>query len=106
MYINHYYYVQVYQLLLYHVGHADHNVITASLETLQQLLKQGPPSLLQTLIASDSTMLSCIYASELPTKHTESSTGKTDNWKLILFQLKKNMFSFCCTHRFPATICK
>ena len=40
---------QVFELLLYYLDHKDHNVVTAALETLQQLFKTPPPGLVQLL---------------------------------------------------------
>ncbi|XP_072857095.2 huntingtin isoform X2 [Pogona vitticeps] len=38
--------IQVYELSLHYTQHQDHNVVTGSLELLQQLLKTPPPNLL------------------------------------------------------------
>ena len=52
---------QVFELLLYYLDHKDHNVVTASLETLQQLLKCPPPGLVQLLTTRGSLTESTIY---------------------------------------------
>ncbi|XP_071947754.1 huntingtin-like isoform X2 [Antedon mediterranea] len=41
--------IQIYEFLLHCTTHSDHNVITATLETLQQLLRTPPPELLTVL---------------------------------------------------------
>ncbi|XP_077992227.1 huntingtin-like [Glandiceps talaboti] len=43
--------IQIYELLLHYSQHIDHNVVTASLETLQQLLRTPPPTLLHVLLS-------------------------------------------------------
>ncbi|KAL3864910.1 hypothetical protein ACJMK2_006556 [Sinanodonta woodiana] len=43
--------MKLYQLLLYHLGHQDHNVVNACLEALQQLLRT-PPTELRTLLTT------------------------------------------------------
>ncbi|XP_051558826.1 huntingtin-like isoform X2 [Myxocyprinus asiaticus] len=42
--------VQVYELTLHYTQHWDHNVVTASLELLQQVFRTPPPELLNSLI--------------------------------------------------------
>ncbi|XP_061130027.1 huntingtin isoform X4 [Syngnathus typhle] len=42
--------LQVYELTLYYTQHWDHNVVTASLELLQQMFRTPPPELLHLLI--------------------------------------------------------
>lgn len=37
-------------MLLFYTGHSDHNVVTASLEALHQLLRNAPHHLLQVLV--------------------------------------------------------
>lgn len=44
--------LQIYQLLLHYLGHTDHNVVTACLEALQQLLRT-PPTELRTLLTTE-----------------------------------------------------
>lgn len=41
--------LQVYELTLHHTQHGDHNVVTASLELLQQMFRTPPPELLHAL---------------------------------------------------------
>lgn len=49
--------IQVYELTLHYTQHWDHNVVTASLELLQQMFRTPPPELLNVLI----TRLSLIH---------------------------------------------
>ena len=41
----------MFELLLYHTGDADHNLVTAALETLQQLLRTMPEQLQPVLLS-------------------------------------------------------
>ncbi len=58
-------YFQVYEALLYFTSHPDHNVVTASLETLQQLLRNTPLSLLKILITPGSIRKTSVYQKDL-----------------------------------------
>ncbi|KAG7458857.1 hypothetical protein MATL_G00225080 [Megalops atlanticus] len=42
--------IQVYELTLHYAQHSDHNVVTAALELLQQILRTPPPELLRALV--------------------------------------------------------
>ncbi|XP_066278564.1 huntingtin-like isoform X4 [Branchiostoma lanceolatum] len=53
--------VQVFELVLYYSQHTDHNVVTASLETFQQLLRTPPPGLLPVLTRPGSITQSAIF---------------------------------------------
>ncbi|XP_053407184.1 huntingtin-like isoform X2 [Mercenaria mercenaria] len=44
--------ITVYQLLVHHLSHVDHNVVNSCLEALQQLLRT-PPTSLKTVLTSD-----------------------------------------------------
>ena len=52
---------QIFELLLHYTHHADHNVVTASLETLQQLLRRPPPALLPLLTTRGSISRTSIF---------------------------------------------
>ncbi|XP_050730332.1 huntingtin-like isoform X2 [Eriocheir sinensis] len=54
--------LQVYELCLHYSSNPDHNIITASLETLQALLQQPPTALLLTLTAPEGISRSRIKA--------------------------------------------
>ncbi|KAG7155913.1 Huntingtin-like [Homarus americanus] len=54
--------LQVYELCLHYSAHSDHNIVTASLETLQTLLQNPPVALLLTLIAPEGINRSRILA--------------------------------------------
>ena len=57
--------VQVFEVLLFYLNHTDHNVVTASLETLQQLLKTTPAPLLDILLTQGSIQKSSIFEKDL-----------------------------------------
>ena len=59
------YLFQLYEVLLYYSGHCDHNVVTASLETLQQLLKVPPPLLVLMLTSHGRIVASSIFAQDI-----------------------------------------
>ncbi|XP_064096525.1 huntingtin-like [Macrobrachium nipponense] len=54
--------LQVFELCLHYSAHADHNIVTASLETLQTLLQSPPLPLLVTLTSMEGITRSRIYA--------------------------------------------
>ncbi|XP_070540509.1 huntingtin-like isoform X2 [Ptychodera flava] len=53
--------IQIYELLLYYSQNIDHNVVTASLETLQQLLRTPPPPLLSVLLSPNGIKRKTIF---------------------------------------------
>ena len=58
--------VQVYQLLLHHTGHRDHNVVTVTLEALLQILRTPPPDFKAILTTSGSITETYIYKNDMP----------------------------------------
>lgn len=58
------YCLQILQLLLYHAHHPDHNVVTAALEALQQLLKNPHPALLHVLLTKGGITRTHIYQAD------------------------------------------
>lgn len=56
--------LKIYEIALYFTRHADHNVVTSTLETLHQLLKTAPRSLQQSLVSINGITKSSIYTSE------------------------------------------
>lgn len=66
--------IQVYELLLYYTGHTDHNVATAALEGLQQLIKTPPPQLVPILVGYNAIKRSSIYSHDLATVLTRPRT--------------------------------
>ncbi|XP_026856221.2 huntingtin isoform X2 [Electrophorus electricus] len=56
--------VQVYELTLHYTQHHDHNVVTASLEVLQQTFRTPPPELLHTLITLGSVTQTSVFREE------------------------------------------
>ncbi|XP_064630020.1 huntingtin-like [Lineus longissimus] len=57
--------IQIYELTLYYSNHTDHNVVTAALETLQQLLKTPPPPLLRVLLLPGGINRTTIYQDDM-----------------------------------------
>ncbi|KAL1138044.1 hypothetical protein AAG570_009739 [Ranatra chinensis] len=55
--------IQVYELCLNWTHHSDHNIVTAALETLNQLLSTPPPQFLSVLLSSQGLTRSRIQAS-------------------------------------------
>ncbi|XP_013398873.1 huntingtin [Lingula anatina] len=56
--------LQIYELLLFYTDHPDHNVNTAALETLHQMLRFPPPQLLHILVTPGTITQSTIYQDE------------------------------------------
>ncbi|XP_022540225.2 huntingtin isoform X5 [Astyanax mexicanus] len=56
--------IQVYELTLHYTQHHDHNVVTASLELLQQLFRTPSPELLHTLITPGSIACTSVFREE------------------------------------------
>ncbi|KAK3589444.1 hypothetical protein CHS0354_020780 [Potamilus streckersoni] len=57
--------MKLYQLLLYHLGHQDHNVVNACLEALQQLLRTPPAELRDMLTTLGSIKMTYIYQKDM-----------------------------------------
>ncbi|XP_022080674.1 huntingtin-like isoform X2 [Acanthaster planci] len=55
---------QIYEFLLNCTQHTDHNVVTATLETLQQLLRTTPPPLLKILLCKGGITVTTIFEEE------------------------------------------
>ncbi|XP_076831790.1 huntingtin isoform X3 [Brachyhypopomus gauderio] len=56
--------IQVYELTLYYTQHHDHNVVTASLEVLQQVFRTPPPELLHVLITAGNITQTSVFREE------------------------------------------
>uniref|UniRef100_A0A8C2IP36 Huntingtin n=1 Tax=Cyprinus carpio TaxID=7962 RepID=A0A8C2IP36_CYPCA len=56
--------IQVYELTLHYTQHWDHNVVTASLELLQQVFRTPPPELLNTLITHGKISHTSVFREE------------------------------------------
>ncbi|XP_067297352.1 huntingtin isoform X3 [Pseudorasbora parva] len=56
--------VQVYELTLHYTQHWDHNVVTASLELLQQMFRTPPPELLNALITCGKITHTSVFREE------------------------------------------
>ena len=62
---NHWFCSQIYEFLVYCTQHSDHNVLTATLETLQQLLKTPPVPLLKLLLSPSGIPSKTIFPSQV-----------------------------------------
>jgi len=60
------------ELLLFYTGHTDHNVVTAALEALHQLLKHAPRSLVDILVVRAGVGKMNIQEKCEPTKRAQS----------------------------------
>ena len=73
---SHYVLTQVFEILLHYCGHSDHNVVTASLETLQQLFKTLPRSLMDVLVTKHGMKESAIYGLENKARSGSKNKGR------------------------------
>jgi len=62
---------QVYQLLLHHLGHPDHNVVTSCLEALQQILRTPPSKLRPILLTYNAIKETYIYTKDMKGLHVD-----------------------------------
>ncbi|XP_039546229.1 huntingtin isoform X4 [Pimephales promelas] len=65
--------VQVYELTLHYTQHWDHNVVTASLELLQQMFRTPPPELLNALITRGKITLTSVFREETESRARSGS---------------------------------
>uniref|UniRef100_A0A670ZHJ8 Huntingtin n=1 Tax=Pseudonaja textilis TaxID=8673 RepID=A0A670ZHJ8_PSETE len=77
--------IQVYELSLHYTQHRDHNVVTGSLELLQQLLRTPPPNLLLALTMRGGLLHACAAKDEMV------SRGRSDS---IVELIGKQVFSY------------
>lgn len=64
---------QVYELTLHYTQHRDHNVVTASLELLQQLFRTPSPELLNTLIIPGKIAHTRVFREEMESRARSGS---------------------------------
>lgn len=64
---------QVYELTLHYTQHRDHNVVTASLELLQQLFRTPAPELLNTLITPGKIEHTHVFREEMESRARSGS---------------------------------
>uniref|UniRef100_A0A8B9HHC1 Huntingtin n=1 Tax=Astyanax mexicanus TaxID=7994 RepID=A0A8B9HHC1_ASTMX len=69
--------IQVYELTLHYTQHHDHNVVTASLELLQQLFRTPSPELLHTLITPGSIACTSVFREETLSRTRSGSIVET-----------------------------
>lgn len=65
--------LQVYELTLHYTQHRDHNVVTASLELLQQLFRTPPPVLLHMLITAGSIPHASVFRQDTESRARSGS---------------------------------
>ncbi|XP_062852378.1 huntingtin isoform X2 [Trichomycterus rosablanca] len=90
--------IQVYELTLHYTQHHDHNVVTASLELLQQLFRTPPPELLHTLITPSKITHTRVFREELECRARSGSileliAGGSMSSPLVLRKQKGKLLS-------------
>ncbi|CAM4482916.1 unnamed protein product [Leuciscus chuanchicus] len=65
--------IQVYELTLHYTQHWDHNVVTASLELLQQVFRTPPPELLNALITRGKITHTSVFREETESRARSGS---------------------------------
>ncbi|XP_066534472.1 huntingtin isoform X4 [Hoplias malabaricus] len=90
--------IQVYELTLHYTQHHDHNVVTASLELLQQLFRTPPPQLLHTLITPGNIRHTSVFREETESRARSGSileliAGGATSSPLILRKQKGKLLS-------------
>ncbi|XP_065121576.1 huntingtin isoform X4 [Paramisgurnus dabryanus] len=65
--------IQVYELTLHYAQHWDHNVVTASLELLQQVFRTPPPDLLNALITAGKITHTSVFREEMESRARSGS---------------------------------
>lgn len=65
--------LQVYELTLHYTQHWDHNVVTAALELLQQMLRTPPPELLHMLITAGSIQHASVFRQDAESRARSGS---------------------------------
>ncbi|KAK5899903.1 hypothetical protein CesoFtcFv8_009330 [Champsocephalus esox] len=65
--------LQVYELTLHYTQHWDHNVVTASLELLQQMFRTPPPELLHMLITAGSILHGSVFRQDAESRARSGS---------------------------------
>ena len=104
--------LQILQLLLYHTSHADHNVVTASLEALQQMLRHPHHGLLQILMTKGSVTRTYIFQADFDEAELRAYskciccvnwirgiTASSAQWLIIFYYLvlsQRSPLSFLC----------
>ncbi|XP_031415878.1 huntingtin isoform X2 [Clupea harengus] len=86
--------VQVYELTLHYTQHCDHNVVTASLELLQQVFRTPPPELLHALITPGTLPRPTVFRQEVEGRARSGSiveliAGGGSSWSPLLLRKQK-----------------
>ncbi|XP_036790192.1 huntingtin isoform X3 [Oncorhynchus mykiss] len=92
--------LQVYELTLHYSQHGDHNVVTASLELMQQMFRTPPPELLHMLITPGSVPHASVFRRDVERRAHSGSIlefiaggGSSCNSPLLLRKQKGKMLS-------------
>ncbi|KAF4090636.1 hypothetical protein AMELA_G00054290 [Ameiurus melas] len=90
--------IQVYELTLHYTQHRDHNVVTASLELLQQLFRTPAPELLNTLIIPGKIAHTRVFREEMESRARSGSivefiAGGSTSSPLVLRKQKGKLLS-------------
>ncbi|XP_055771060.1 huntingtin-like isoform X2 [Salvelinus fontinalis] len=92
--------LQVYELTLHYTQHGDHNVVTASLELMQQMFRTPPPELLHMLITPGSVPHASVFRQDVERRAHSGSIlefiaggGSSCNSPLLLRKQKGKMLS-------------
>ncbi|XP_053357677.1 huntingtin isoform X2 [Clarias gariepinus] len=90
--------IQVYELTLHYTQHRDHNVVTASLELLQQLFRTPSPELLNTLIMPGKITHTRVFREEMESRARSGSiveliAGGSTSSPLVLRKQKGKLLS-------------
>ncbi|XP_070971741.1 huntingtin [Oncorhynchus clarkii lewisi] len=92
--------LQVYELTLHYSQHGDHNVVTASLELMQQMFRTPPPELLHMLITPGSVPHASVFRRDVERRTHSGSIlefiaggGSSCNSPLLLRKQKGKMLS-------------
>ncbi|XP_029601152.1 huntingtin isoform X1 [Salmo trutta] len=92
--------LQVYEFTLHYTQHGDHNVVTASLELMQQMFRTPPPELLHMLITPGSILHASVFRQDVERRAHSGSIlefiaggGSSCNSPLLLRKQKGKMLS-------------
>ncbi|XP_063075686.1 huntingtin isoform X3 [Engraulis encrasicolus] len=81
--------VQVYELTLHYTQHCDHNVVTASLELLQQVFRTPPPELLHVLITPGSLSRPMVEGRARSGSIVDLIAGGGSSWSPLVLRKQK-----------------
>lgn len=93
--------LKVYELTLHYTQHWDHNVVTAALELLQQMLRTPPPELLHMLITAGSIHHASVFRQDTESRARSGSIleliGSVNSHKTLVYAInKEGSICFSC----------